>query len=87
MTVHHISTPLKQILLEGCTREQLEHVLAGMRQRDHVPGPLAVELADELAEILSAPPMVCDEGVIHNRPTIGWLIRRERRLRAATEPA
>jgi hypothetical protein len=48
-----------------------------------VPNALAAELADEMAKIVSSPPVETEEGRIYNRPTIGWHIRRAERIAEA----
>jgi hypothetical protein len=74
----HISQHLRELLIDAFSADDLQHIVAAMRARDHVPGPLAAELANELAEILSADPMETEVGTIHNRPTVGWHLRRAR---------
>jgi hypothetical protein len=81
-TAEHISNHLKE-LLEGVEVEALAAIVASMRARDHVPDSLAAELANELAAILSEPPMETEFGPIYNRPTISWYRRKTRRMAEA----
>jgi hypothetical protein len=81
-TADHVSNHLRE-LIEGIGLDNLEHIVAAMREQGRVPDSLALELANELAEIVSAPPMDTDLGRIYNRPTVGWYRRKARRLEAA----
>ena len=81
-TVDHVSNHLKE-LIEGIGLDNLDHIVSAMRARDHLPDSLALELANELADILSAPPMETEFGPIYNRPTCGWYRCKSQRLEAA----
>ena len=81
-TEGHISLHLKE-LLEVIGAENLGQIVAAMRARDHVPSSLALELANELADILSAPPMETEFGSIYDKPTVGWYRRKAERIAEA----
>jgi hypothetical protein len=81
-TAGHISLHLKE-LLEGIGAENLGQIVAAMRARDLVPSSLALELANELAAILSSDPLEADEGLLYNRPTVGWYRRKAQRMAEA----
>ena len=81
-TADHVSNHLSE-LIEGIGLDNLDHIVAAMRARDHVPDSLALQLANELADILSSPPMETEFGPIANRPTVGWYRRKARRIAGA----
>jgi hypothetical protein len=81
-TADHVSNHLRE-LIEGIGLDNLDHIVAAMLARDHVPDSLALQLANELAEILSGPPMETEVGGIYNRPTVGWYRRKAQRIEAA----
>ena len=55
-----------------------------MRARDHIPdSSLALELANELAELLSSARIETGLGPIHNRPTCGFYRHKSQRIEAA----
>jgi hypothetical protein len=72
-----------KVLIESLTSAQLRHLAAAMEAREYLPGWLAMELANELAKIVSTPPMETEYGLIYNRPTIGWWSRRANRIAQA----
>jgi len=64
----------------------LRHLAAAMEARGRqLPAWLAIELANEVAEIVSTPPMVDPETnrLIPNVPSVGWWLRRAERVREA----
>jgi hypothetical protein len=81
-TAGHISLHLRK-LIEGIGADDLDHIVAAMRARDYVLDSLAAELANELAAILSEPPMESEFGPIYNRPTVRWYRRKARRIAEA----
>jgi hypothetical protein len=84
-TLRPISQSLRQLLAESFTAEELRHIAATFDARDRVPEALALALAEELADIISTPPMVDSETnrLIFNSPTYGWFSRRAQRIAAA----
>lgn len=78
-----ISDSLRQVVLEAFTPDQLRHIAAAAEARGHLPDWLALELANEVAAIVSTPPLVTDYGVIYNKPTFGWFRRRANRIARA----
>jgi len=80
-----ISDSLRRVVLEAFTTDQLRHLAAAMEARNAVTDWLALELAEEIATIISTPPMVDPETnrLIPNVPALGWWIRRAARVRAA----
>ena len=80
-TADHVSNHLRE-LIEGIGLDNLHHIVAAMRARDHVPDSLALQLANELADILSSAPMETQFGPIYNRPTVGWCRRKAQRIEA-----
>jgi hypothetical protein len=79
----HISDSLTKLLVESLTTEQLRHIVAQMAAREHVPNPVAVQLAEELAAIYSSEPLETEHGTVHNAPTLGWHRRRTQRIAEA----
>jgi hypothetical protein len=80
-TLIPISRSLQQVMVEGFSPAELHALAAAIEARDHhVPDWLAVELANEVADIVSQPPMETECGLIPNRPTVGWWQRRARRI-------
>ena len=82
-----LSDSVLELLLSSCSVDQLRHILAVMVERDRVPIGIAVELANELAEILSSDPLETEFGTIYNRPTVGWFRRRNERIAEARRQA
>jgi hypothetical protein len=78
-----LSPAVGAVLLEAITEEDLAHLLASKRARHQIPTDLARELADEMAEIMSAPDLETEVGPIPNLPTIGWWRKRAQRIEAA----
>jgi len=78
-----ISVGVKELLLRSFSIDELRHAVACLEARNHVPSLLAAELANELAEIFSTPPMATSEGLTFNRPTVGWWRRRGDRIAQA----
>ena len=72
-----------ELLLASCTIDQLRHLVEIMAARNHVPNRVAIELANELGEIFSVPPLETEYGFIDNRPAVGWHRRRSERITEA----